>query len=235
MENENTPEEREIEWEETIVTFDVGGCIHKTRVRTLMKYGSIFKDMFSESPQVVDGTVPLFIDRDGSLFAYFLDFWRHDEILVPEDPILRLRLLREARYYGSEEMVEFLNTSFEDSAILSKENKIKLDEMLKGTFRWRLLYRGSRDGFSASSFHTQCDAKGPTLVIVHSSAGKIFGGYSPISWSSETIFKATNESWLFNLNRQSQHAVRDPNSALAHSPKYGPCFGGDFKLKFKLK
>jgi hypothetical protein len=29
-----------------------------------------------------------------------------------------------------------------------------------------LLYRASRDGFSASDFHKACDNKGPTLVII---------------------------------------------------------------------
>lgn len=31
---------------------------------------------------------------------------------------------------------------------------------------WSILYRGSRDGFSARSFHSLCDDKGPTLLIV---------------------------------------------------------------------
>jgi len=31
---------------------------------------------------------------------------------------------------------------------------------------WIMLYRGSRDGFSAKQFHEKCDEKGPTLTLV---------------------------------------------------------------------
>jgi len=31
---------------------------------------------------------------------------------------------------------------------------------------WIMLYRGSRDGFSAKEFHDKCDEKGPTLTLV---------------------------------------------------------------------
>ena len=47
-----------------------------------------------------------------------------------------------------------------------------------------LLYRGSRDGFEARKFHSKCDMKGRTLVIIKSKDGYIFGGYSTISWES---------------------------------------------------
>ena len=31
---------------------------------------------------------------------------------------------------------------------------------------WIMLYRGSRDGYSAKQFHDKCDEKGPTLTLV---------------------------------------------------------------------
>jgi len=31
---------------------------------------------------------------------------------------------------------------------------------------WQLLYRASKDGFSAASFHTKCDGHSPTLTVV---------------------------------------------------------------------
>ena len=44
--------------------------------------------------------------------------------------------------------------------------------------------RGTKDGFLASTFHELCDGKGPTLTIVESEHGKIFGGFTSVSWSS---------------------------------------------------
>jgi hypothetical protein len=32
--------------------------------------------------------------------------------------------------------------------------------------KWKLLYRGSRDGFSAKAFHSKCDYKANTLTII---------------------------------------------------------------------
>jgi hypothetical protein len=40
-----------------------------------------------------------------------------------------------------------------------------------GKKRWILLYKARRDGFSASSFHSKCDSKGPTVTIIKSSNG----------------------------------------------------------------
>jgi hypothetical protein len=42
--------------------------------------------------------------------------------------------------------------------------------------------RGSEDGYSSQVFHQKCDNKGPTLSIIQSDQGKIFGGYSMVPW-----------------------------------------------------
>lgn len=52
----------------------------------------------------------------------------------------------------------------------------------RGNIRFELIYRGSRDGFTAKSFHTICDGKGPTLSLIKSEHEKVFGGFASISW-----------------------------------------------------
>ena len=47
-----------------------------------------------------------------------------------------------------------------------------------------LLYRGSKDGFLARTFHEKCDYKGETFSIIKSTKGYIFGGYTKINWDS---------------------------------------------------
>jgi len=49
--------------------------------------------------------------------------------------------------------------------------------------KWNLIYRASRDGFEASSFHSKCDDKPNTLVIIKSTNGNVFGGYTEQSWN----------------------------------------------------
>ncbi len=53
--------------------------------------------------------------------------------------------------------------------------------------KWKLIYRASEHDYTAQSFHECCDDKGPTLIVIKSSEGWIFGGYTTQSWSGESI------------------------------------------------
>ena len=57
-----------------------------------------------------------------------------------------------------------------------------LSEWLGNDYKWKLLYRASEHGYSGESFHEYCDDEGPTLIIIKSSEGWIFGGYTTQSW-----------------------------------------------------
>ena len=65
--------------------------------------------------------------------------------------------------------------------LVSQQYDSKLREWI-GDYKWNLLYRASEHGYSAESFHKCCDNKGPTLVIIKSPKGWIFGGYTTQSW-----------------------------------------------------
>ena len=54
--------------------------------------------------------------------------------------------------------------------------------------KWKLLYRASEHEYTGKSFHEYCDDKGPTLMVVKSSGGWIFGGYTTQSWSGDGIY-----------------------------------------------
>ena len=63
----------------------------------------------------------------------------------------------------------------------------KLQEWLDYQFGWKLIYRASEHDYTASSFHEYCDNKGPTLIVIKSSVGLIFGGYTSVHWTSDSI------------------------------------------------
>ena len=44
------------------------------------------------------------------------------------------------------------------------------------------IYRASEHNYTGKSFHECCDNKGPTLIVIKSSGGWIFGGYTTQSW-----------------------------------------------------
>ena len=64
----------------------------------------------------------------------------------------------------------------------------KLREWLGSDYKWRLLYRASEHGYTAKSFHEYCNNKGPTLIMIKSDGGWIFGGYTTQSWSGKCIY-----------------------------------------------
>lgn len=82
--------------------------------------------------------------------------------------------------------------------MLSDAQKIKLSEWL-GPKTLTLAYKASLDGFSHDSFHAKCDNKGPTLTIIKSSEGYIFGGFTSASWDCSWTYKPDITSFLFTL------------------------------------
>src|SRR6185369_15421821 len=59
-------------------------------------------------------------------------------------------------------LLNFQQVSQIDSWIIGNEGTPKFS----GLYEYKLLLRGSRDGFSASDFHRLCDNKGPTVTVI---------------------------------------------------------------------
>jgi hypothetical protein len=92
--------------------------------------------------------------------------------------------------------------NIKSNIISSKVDKEKITEWLASagkTSEPKLLYRASRDGWSASDFHRMCDGKGATVTVVKSSDGYIFGGYTNVAWEEKGRYKSSAESFLFSL------------------------------------
>ena len=64
-----------------------------------------------------------------------------------------------------------------------------LAPVAKGIYSlWKRCWRASVDGWAASTFHSRCDGKGPTVTIIR--VGKyIFGGYTSISWGKLLLLR----------------------------------------------
>ncbi len=78
---------------------------------------------------------------------------------------------------------EFLS----DTILVSQQYDDQLREWV-GNYDWKMIYRASEHEYTAKSFHEFCDDKGQTLVIIKSSGGWIFGGYTTQSWSGDGIY-----------------------------------------------
>jgi hypothetical protein len=105
--------------------------------------------------------------------------------------------------------------------------------------KWRLIYRGTRDGFEAHEFHTKCDDLKNTLCIFKSQKfGYIFGGYTEVTWSSlsqQAEWKSDPNAFIFSLTNKENKPVKMRTQNVARSiycaPKCGPIFGcGDIAI-----
>jgi len=77
-------------------------------------------------------------------------------------------------------------------------------DVIKGWFPGKqlqltLLYRGSKDGFGASTFHTKVNNQGATLILASSATyNRIFGGYVAKSWASVSNYVQDTDAFLFS-------------------------------------
>lgn len=93
----------------------------------------------------------------------------------------------------------------------------------------KLLYRASEQNFDGEKFHELCDNKGPTLILIRSHLGKIFGGFANASWNNngEDIFAP--KSFVFSLSHLTKHRLLKGKEEVAlrgSKVKNGPIFGG---------
>ncbi|CAH3173155.1 unnamed protein product, partial [Porites evermanni] len=63
--------------------------------------------------------------------------------------------------------------------------------------KWKRCWRASVDGWAASTFHSGCDNKGPTVTIIRVGGKYIFGGYTNLSWVASTPSTLTNIPMAF--------------------------------------
>ncbi|GAM17352.1 hypothetical protein SAMD00019534_005270, partial [Acytostelium subglobosum LB1] len=214
----------------SIVILDVGGTVFKTEIKTLRSVkGSYFDLMFSKSykPKIMDGTTnTYFIDRDGTHFMYILNHLRGNKLVVPNDLINCVE--EEMRFYSIKP------TAPESIMITSNQQRIVLDWCNNKYSKMKLMYRATRDGFGASMFHQKCDNNGPTVSIIKSTDGSIFGGKTDTNWSSPSAgtYGVDPNAFLFSLvnSRRNSEPVKYPCSSSTcstyNNPPYGPTFGG---------
>ena len=152
----------------SLLDYEVFGIDYENRdyINNVCKYPDIIrkyietKDISEESLQQFDDDVELLSDLDA---------------IHCEDSNIRLKI---SNYY-----LKNLSGFLPDTHIVSQQYDDKLREWLGNDYKWKLIYRASEHEYTTKSFHEHCDnVKRPTLVVIKSSGGWIFGGYTTQSW-----------------------------------------------------
>ncbi|RHZ87184.1 hypothetical protein Glove_40g89 [Diversispora epigaea] len=172
---------------------------------------------------------------------------------LPNQPIKSIIL--PARSISISELPLRENKSF--SIIINEEHTLEISSWIdfKPTpylprdmpYRFQLILRGSRDGFTPKTFWDICDGYANTVAILKvKGTNEILGGYNPLEWNKDyknrdlDRFSAgrwmeTKNSFIFSLkNGKIRNSilsrVKYPANALyyyANQNSYGLCFGDD--------
>lgn len=105
-----------------IIELNVGGQVYVTRHSTLLSVpNSLLWTMFSQKKPTeltTDSKGRFFLDRDGFLFRYILDYLRDQTLVLPDYFKEKASLLKEAEYFQLQELARRLRPA------VSKENSI---------------------------------------------------------------------------------------------------------------
>ncbi len=232
--------------DKNIVKLNIGGTFFTTLKQTLEKscesssksdtYGpNVFQDMLEgRSPLRIDETGAIFIDRNPQYFSHVLDFLRlESSYKLPVTNELLKSVFDEAQFYKIEPLKDKIYSKCINSSILNEQLSVRLFRTcnLKAQ-RWSLIYKASRDGFSAEAFHAKCDSCFPTLTIAKTSLGFVFGGCAMKSWDkSHDGYREDSQAFLFSLanrlNKPVKIEVKNGKRATVAKAKFGPTFGED--------
>ena len=82
------------------------------------------------------------------------------------------------------------------------------------------MFRGSEHGFGMAECHQRVDRQGPTLVLVRTTSGSVFGGYAGGSWnSSGSCVNSGGRSFLFSLEGP-RNGLSVGVAFTCHDPRY---------------
>jgi hypothetical protein len=149
-----------------------------------------------------------------------------------------------------------ISKEFIDSKIITLKHAelisswIDSDKLTTTTHYFKLLIRGSRDGFSPKKFHEICDNQPNTVTIIKVKyKNEILGGYNQIPWNSDLMMlnddssTTTKNNFIFSFKNKDNHddddilknyilsRVKNEKQAINNWFIHGPSFGdGDLTL-----
>ena len=119
-----------------------------------------------------------------------------------------------------------------ESKIIKEENKInfvieEIEKVTNSISETKLLYRATRDGSSIEEFHSRCDNYPNTLMLVQTTKGYIFGGFTSVGWISKNGANIQDKNaFCFSINLNKIYNIIKPENAMhLQSNDCRPSFG----------
>ncbi|EXX67236.1 uncharacterized protein OCT59_027118 [Rhizophagus irregularis] len=186
---------------------------------------------------------------------YNLTFKEFSDKVLPYKKILPKELYKDLLKYSLDPNNQSIKTSkprittkeinidskiitIQHSELISKWiDRLENSDEIKDTYNFKLLLRGTRDGFATKKFHEICDNQSRTVTIIkvkHSE--EILGGYNPIEWKSDGSYATTKDSFIFSFKNRDDlqnyilSRVENEGHATYNNYGFGPSFGIDLVL-----
>ena len=159
--------------------------------------------------------------------------WEINDYLIE---VLKMYLKK----YGPEiiDKIEELNSLFisinhdiisdiKDLELINEGLKHQTNKKIK---KMKLIYKATLDDDTSESFHDHCDNISNTLILVKTTNGKKFGGFTTQKWQKNDNYVIDNSAFLFSLDTKNNYYINDANHAIYGNKSRGPCFGGGHDL-----
>ncbi len=146
---------------------------------------------------------------------------RNENLKNQKDMMDLISLVSKSLSVGSQ-IIKYNEFNFIEAAI--RKN------LSKNVKNYKLIYRASRNGYSAQDFHEKCDGKENTIVLVQARNGRRFGGFTEAKWDKSNEYKSDGKGFIFSIDNKEVYYNKKNNYGIYCYSDKGPTFGGGHDL-----
>ena len=115
----------------------------------------------------------------------------------------------------SDDLIDYGKKMFESNIIDIKEEKLIYNWIKTKIISTELIFDTHKDGDSAAAFKKKCEGVCPTLTIVKTETGIVFGGYLTCPFREKIQYD--NNAFTFSLNPSKMYKITEPKYAACGS------------------
>ena len=114
---------------------------------------------------------------------------------------------------NEKEKKEKKNELFSETEILYKEEMDMIINWLpRKPNKITLLMNSNIDGDSTKTFMDKCNGKCPTLAVIKTTNGYVFGGYTTQMWKTGEV--KDNNAFVFSIDKKRKYNIKQPEHAI---------------------